>query len=78
MCVMFFRPRLHSSDVIIGVAVLGVIGGDGSINAAAENALDGQLRQVWMIFVGNCEYQPAGASPADNRSAVDRGRERIG
>ena len=29
-----------------------------------EVELDGECRRVWMIFVGNCRYQPAGFAPS--------------
>jgi undecaprenyl-diphosphatase len=34
--------------------------------------LDGQRRQIWMIFIGNCEYQPPGFAPS-RRDRLDDG-----
>ena len=37
-----------------------------------EVTIDGRPRRIWMIFVGNCAYDPAGFAPA-TRSALDDG-----
>ena len=34
--------------------------------------LDGERLGIWMIFIGNCEYQPAGLAPAE-RPRLDDG-----
>ncbi len=33
--------------------------------------LDGEARTVWMVFFGNCEYEPAGFAPAERPDLVD-------
>jgi len=34
--------------------------------------IDGRQRQIWMIFIGNCEYQPPGFAPS-RRDRLDDG-----
>ena len=36
-----------------------------------EVVLDGEPRTVWMVFFGNCEYEPAGFAPAERPDLVD-------
>ncbi len=36
-----------------------------------EVLLDGEARTVWMVFFGNCEYEPAGFAPAERPDLVD-------
>ncbi len=33
--------------------------------------LDGESRTVWMVFFGNCEYEPSGFAPAERPDLVD-------
>ena len=40
---------------------------------AAELELDGERVSVWVIFIGNCRYEPAGAAPSV-RVRLDDGR----
>ena len=37
-----------------------------------EITIDGRTRRIWMIFVGNCEYDPPGFAPA-TRARLDDG-----
>jgi diacylglycerol kinase family enzyme/membrane-associated phospholipid phosphatase len=37
-----------------------------------EVTIDGRRRRIWMIFVGNCAYEPAGFAPA-SRARLDDG-----
>ena len=38
-----------------------------------EVEIDGRVRRVWMIFIGNCRYEPSGFTPAW-RERLDDGR----
>lgn len=33
--------------------------------------IDGRLRKIWMIFIGNCRYQPRGFAPSHRESMDD-------
>jgi diacylglycerol kinase family enzyme len=35
--------------------------------------LNGERRRIWLIFIGNCEYQPPGLAPR-SRARLDDGR----
>jgi undecaprenyl-diphosphatase len=41
-------------------------------NEPFEVTIDGRTHQIWMIFVGNCAYDPAGFAPA-TRARLDDG-----
>jgi len=41
-------------------------------NEPFEVTIDGRTRRIWMIFVGNCEYDPPGFAPA-TRARLDDG-----
>jgi len=45
-------------------AVVVALGGVLRRAAPVELELDGERRKVWMIFVGNCRYHPAGFAPS--------------
>ena len=42
-------------------------------NDPFEVTIDGRTRRIWMIFVGNCAYDPPGFAPA-TRARLDDGR----
>jgi diacylglycerol kinase family enzyme len=41
-------------------------------NDPFEITVDGRDRRIWMIFIGNCAYDPAGFAPA-TRARLDDG-----
>jgi len=41
-------------------------------NDAFEITIDGRVRRIWMIFIGNCAYDPPGFAPA-TRARLDDG-----
>jgi diacylglycerol kinase family enzyme/membrane-associated phospholipid phosphatase len=52
----------------LGVALARVLRDDEPF----EVTIDGQPRNIWMIFIGNCAYEPPGFAPA-TRSRLDDG-----
>lgn len=41
-------------------------------NDPFEITIDGRARRIWMIFIGNCAYDPAGFAPGDARASRRR------
>jgi len=37
----------------------------------AEMIVDGRRRQLWLLFAGNCVYEPAGAAPSYRPDLAD-------